>query len=223
MHLYLVRHGESEGNLPSFKNPRVIDVPLTDRGHAQAQALGAWISEGHLLPVDHLYCSTLRRTRETVSHIQSAIGLEPIFNDLIREIGNNSHDHAPIDGGDFSYNDYWASEKPFSSITDSVNGESLIHFRARIGIFLSDIIEKHPKQVVMAVCHGFVIDAFMDIAYNIGPFRSMEVWTSNTGIVHLEFKERKGRERWRLHYHNRVEHLKEVGGLGLTLGGRDHQ
>ena len=47
----------------------------------------------------------------------------------------------------------------------------------------------------------------------------MEVWSSNTGIAHLQLIEHPGRERWRMYFVNRIEHLAGIGGLGLTASG----
>ena len=96
-----------------------------------------------------------------------------------------------------------------------------MHFRARLGIFLQEMIEKHKGEVVFVVCHGFVIDVLFDLCQNVPLHRHCETWTANTGISHLEYVEHPGRERWRQHCHNRVEHLTltGVGGLGLTVSG----
>ncbi len=221
MHLYLIRHGESTMNLPDHDDPRIHDVPLTERGCEQAEALAAWLPQHILLP-DVIYCSSMRRTRETFEPIGKSLEMDAIFDDRIREIGNNRFDHQPLsDDEPMTYAEYWASAKPFASITTSINGESMMHFRTRVGMFLHEIMEKHIDQTVMVVCHGFVIDQFYDTVYNVGPYRNCEMWTSNTGLSHLELINHPGRERWRLHCHNRIEHLVGVGGLGFTAGGRN--
>jgi probable phosphoglycerate mutase len=33
------------------------------------------------------------------------------------------------------------------------------------------------------------------------------VWTHNTGVTHFEYVEHPGREVWRLHSHDRIDHL----------------
>ena len=218
MHLYLVRHGESYTNLPNFEVKDTWDTPLTERGNAQAKAAAAWIPN-RLLPIQALYSSTMVRAHETAQHISKSLNDMPIIlDDRIREIGNNHMDHRPIDkNADAKYADWWASERPFMSITPGIdNAETLLHFRARIGLFLQDIVNAHIDEVVMVVCHGFVIDTFVDLAFNVGPYRSTEVWSSNTGISHLQLVNHPGRERWRLHAVNRIEHLAGIGGLGLT-------
>jgi probable phosphoglycerate mutase len=85
-----------------------------------------------------------------------------------------------------------------------------MHFRVRVGHFLEDLIEKYHKQVVLAVCHGGVIELAFDHVFNIGPFRRCEVWCKNTSVTYFEYVEHPLREAWRLHYHGRVEHLQNI-------------
>jgi broad specificity phosphatase PhoE len=70
--LYLVRHGESAGNVnPGLR--RGDDPPLTDRGRAQATRAAAALGPAGL---EAVFCSSLRRARETAEVIGSAAGLE---------------------------------------------------------------------------------------------------------------------------------------------------
>ncbi len=69
--LYLVRHGESAGNVnPAAR--RSDDPPLTDRGLAQASRAATALGR---LGIDAVYSSPLRRARETAEAIADAAGL----------------------------------------------------------------------------------------------------------------------------------------------------
>ena len=57
MHLYLIRHGQSYVNLKDWDGGNQ-DTGLTELGHRQAAALGAWLP-GELPAVDVLYASTM--------------------------------------------------------------------------------------------------------------------------------------------------------------------
>src|SRR6266568_905550 len=71
--LYLVRHGESEGNVnPGLR--RSDDPPLTERGRAQASRAAAALAE---LRIEEVCSSPLRRARETAAVIAAASGLVP--------------------------------------------------------------------------------------------------------------------------------------------------
>ena len=91
-----------------------------------------------------------------------------------------------------------------------------MHFRTRIGAFIEDMLEHHRDQVVVAVCHGGVIELTFDHIFNIGPWRRCEVWCKNTGITRFEYVEHPRREMWRLHYHSRAEHLHGIESVSYT-------
>jgi len=69
MHLYLIRHGESDGNAGS---DHYDDAALTERGWAQARFVAqALAGEG----IQALYSSPLTRSLETAAEIRAALGL----------------------------------------------------------------------------------------------------------------------------------------------------
>lgn len=207
MHLYLVRHGQSYVNLREWTGGNQ-DRGLTELGHRQAAALGSWMptETDH---IDALYVSTMLRAQETASYISLAYNILPTSDDRLREIGNNRADHQPWPNDDLpEYGEYWGSEQPFSSITPGrEGGESMMHFRIRLGSFVEEMVERHRDQTIVAACHGGVIELILDHVFNVGPFRRCEVWTKNTGVTRLEFVEHPTRELWRLHYHSRTDHL----------------
>ncbi len=207
MHLYMIRHGQSYVNLPDW-NGGNQDTGLTELGQQQAALLAAWLPQ-ELPHIDALYCSTMRRARETAVPLSAAYNIQPIFDDRVREIGNNRADHTPWPNDALpEYGEFWGSERPFSAITPlRTEGESLMHFRTRVGAFIEELIEKHREQTVVVVCHGGVIELTYDHVFNVGPWRRTEVLTKNTGITHFELVEHPNRETWRLYYHSRAEHL----------------
>ena len=207
MDLYLIRHGESFVNLKDWDRGNT-DAGLTTLGQRQANALASWLPN-KLPKIDALYASTMKRALETAAPVADNYEMEIIRDDRLREVGNNRLDHQPWPSDDLpEYGSFWGSERPFESITpERPAGESLMHFRVRIGSFIEEIISRHRDEVVPAVCHGGVIELAFDHMFNIGPFRRCEVWCKNTGICYFEYVEHPLRESWRLHFHSRVEHL----------------
>lgn len=207
MHLYMIRHGQSYVNLAEWQGGNA-DEGLTELGQRQAAALGKWLPT-EVEQIDVLYASTMARAQETAAYIAEAYDVPIISDDRIREIGNNRFDHAPWPADDLpDYGDYWGSERPFDSITPTrEGGESLMHFRVRVGQFIEEIVEKHREQTVVVVCHGGVVELTYDHVFNIGPWRRCEVLTRNTGVTHFQLMAHPTREMWRLYYHSRVEHL----------------
>ncbi len=208
MHLYVIRHGQSHVNLKEWTGGNQ-DAGLTPTGLRQAAALAAWLP-AHLPQVDAIYASTMRRAVETVTPLAAAYGQPIHFDDRIREITNNRLDHTPFpnDALPQDYADFWATERPFASVTPAADqGETFMHFRARVGIFVDDLMTAHREQTVIAVCHGGVIGALFDNIFNIGPYRRCEIWSSNTSLTHFQLVEIPSREVWRLHAQNKLDHL----------------
>src|SRR5689334_8459443 len=84
MHILLVRHGESQGNVDPSIHCTTADhvVPLSDRGHEQAREAGRRIDayyrqkfgEPSQAPQVRLWLSPYRRTRETARAVEATAG-----------------------------------------------------------------------------------------------------------------------------------------------------
>ena len=207
MHLYLVRHGQSYINLPDYADLHE-DTALTELGERQADRVAPWL-RAHIPQLDALYCSTLRRTRETARPISAAFGLQPTYEDSIREFGTNRADHTPWPNDDLpAYANFWGSSHPFDPISVNVpGGETFVHFRARVSIFVEQLLKRHKDQTVLVVCHGGVIEVAFDYCFNLDNSRPTEIRADNTSVTYFEHVDHPDRERWKLHYHNRTEHL----------------
>ena len=163
MHLYLIRHGQSHVNLEEWESGNT-DEGLTELGQRQAAALAKWMPARVPEP-NAIYASTMRRALETAEFLAGAYDMPLKFDDRLREIGNNRWDHSawPNDELPRDYADYWASERPFSTVTPFIEGgESYVHFRTRAGLFIEELVDKHIDDVVIAVCHGGIIEAAFD-------------------------------------------------------------
>ncbi|MCA9951539.1 MAG: histidine phosphatase family protein [Anaerolineales bacterium] len=210
MNLLMIRHGQSYVNLTDWEGGNT-DEGLTPKGTKQAAALAKWLPQ-KLPKIDMMYCSSMQRARETAAPLAKAYKITPQYDDRLREVGNNKLDHTAWPSDNLpEYSDFWGSERPFSSITpDYEGGESLMHFRIRVGNFIEELIDKHRAETIVVVCHGGVIEVTFDHINNTGPWRRCEVWTHNTGITRIELVEHPTRETWRLHYHSRIEHLRSL-------------
>lgn len=80
MNLLLIRHAQSANNLlyaeTGSSEGRHPDPPLTDLGHAQAQALAGFArSDATFGRVTHLYSSLMRRSVQTAAPLAQVLGL----------------------------------------------------------------------------------------------------------------------------------------------------
>lgn len=212
MELIVIRHGQSYVNLGDWENLESMDTALTDLGQQQAAALRDWL-KAQDKSADALYASTMKRTRETAQYVFDALGVQPIFDDRLREVGNSHHDGKPVDEVDLP-RVYANTENPspFSpTVTDVINAESWMHFRIRIGQFVHDIYDEYAGKTVYVVAHGGVMAALFDLVFNVGVYRQCGVNTENTGWSRFEYHPGHSFTDWVLHDHNRVDHLLQAG------------
>ena len=73
--LYFTRHGETVWNVEN-KICGVTDIPLTDKGRAQARALGRRLA-AEPTGITRILCSPLIRASETARLIAAETGLPP--------------------------------------------------------------------------------------------------------------------------------------------------
>ncbi len=214
MHLYVIRHGQSLVNLADWEHGN-SDEGLTELGRRQARAVAGRMAD-ELDAVHAVYSSTMKRASETATQVGAALRMPVSYDDRIREIGNNQLDHAPWPDLPTHYGDFLATSRPFASVTPAMDrGESLMHFRVRVGSFLEDLLARHAGETVVAVAHGGVIDVVFDHMFNVGPWRPCQIWTDNAAVTHVEAIDDvratgDGPERWRLHRHNCGAHLERL-------------
>ena len=208
MQLYLIRHGQSYVNLKEWDQGNA-DEPLTELGLEQARLLQAWLP-GHLPQIDALYASSMQRAQQTAEIVAEPYGLTPRMDDRLREMGNNRLDHSawPAEELPSEYMEYWGA-RPFApTMVGNEDVETVMHARTRVGLFVEEVVERHADEVVVAVCHGGVVECVFNHVFNVGPWGRCEVWDHNTALTHFEYVAAPGkRSVWRLHFHNRVEHL----------------
>ena len=219
MHLLLIRHGQSFVNLEEW-DQGYVDAGLTALGQRQAAAMARWLENNTRL--EALYTSTMARTLETTAYVAAACRLTARPDDRLREFGNCYIDGTPVppEAMPIKYPEWWGTTRPYTPLGERM--ESWVLFRLRVGAFLEDVVSQHPNgepdATVAVICHGGVIDAAFEYAFNVGPYRRVEIWTHNTGIVHWEYRSESGREPWRLHAHDLVQHL--ITDQGEWLGSR---
>lgn len=150
-----VRHGETAWNTERRLQGH-LDIPLNERGRAQAAAAAEWLREQ---PVAAVYSSDLARAAETARHIASAQGLGAMLETAFRERRYGVFEGLTYDEAQQRYPDAYArfqSRQPDYAFAEG--GETLQEFSARISARLQQVAAAHPGQLVVIVAHGGVLD-----------------------------------------------------------------
>lgn len=97
--LVVARHGNTfeEGETPRRIGART-DLPLTQKGRLQAQALGLYLKSASLIP-DLIYAGPLRRTQETALIVQQILDLriDAQSLDFLKELDYGPDENRPED------------------------------------------------------------------------------------------------------------------------------
>jgi broad specificity phosphatase PhoE/GNAT superfamily N-acetyltransferase len=148
--IYLVRHGETEWNVAGrYQGWR--DSALTDRGIAQAKAMGRRLASltGGSCPI---HASPLGRVRETCDHIrQYGSWPEPIWDERLAEVTLGAWDGLLDIDIDEGWPGALEGASPFDWYFRSPDGERYATVAVRVGDWLADM-----KETVVAVSHGLV-------------------------------------------------------------------
>jgi broad specificity phosphatase PhoE len=161
--LYLIRHGRADRAVTDVLRTALgpqHDPPLDETGREQARLLARRL---HLMPPPTaLYCSALRRARETVAPFAERAGAQVTYLDELaewyggawemREFEDIFVDHPEVLGLIRSQDPIWHL---------APGGEPGASFQRRVVGTIEEILAKHPEGDVWVVCHGGVINAYI--------------------------------------------------------------
>jgi len=148
--LTLVRHGETAANTELVWHGST-DTPLTERGHAQAARVGAFLGSRHS-DISSIYASPLERARDTADPIARRLGLDVRIEPDLREFDLGSWEGR-------SYKSLFEEERLWHHMKRDPHfaphgGESPLAATERLLGALQRIAAAHPGQRVIIVSHG---------------------------------------------------------------------
>ena len=202
--LYLIRHGQSGGNV-ARQEGRVVnfDPPLTAVGEEQARRLGARMAE---YGVDAIYSSPLQRSYNTGMAIAQLTGHTITVVDDLQEI-NEPARQAGVDLETATLPDgvtHQEIKRRFEAnpTWDNLPGsEGSRHFRDRISRAINQIVAENPGKKVAITCHGGVIQSY--VGEVLGVSSDFPFYCFNASITSIRAAGER-RSLWRL---NDLAHL----------------
>ena len=148
--ILLVRHGETAWNAEGRYQGK-LDSPLTDRGTAQAKAIGDHLAAINIRPAK-IVASPLGRTRQTAAIIADRSGLpSPIYDARLAEVSMGSWDGLTQFEIDMEWPGMLEGSTAFDWYFRSPDGETYTAALQRVRDWLDGI----DGQVV-AVSHGLI-------------------------------------------------------------------
>ncbi|CAN5812262.1 MAG: histidine phosphatase family protein [Ilumatobacteraceae bacterium] len=200
MELLLIRHA-----LPMrHASTGGADPALAELGVAQAARLAEYLSTES---IDAVYASPMRRAMETAAPLAARFGVDVIASDGLAEWDRNADEYVPIEDLRASGDPRWQAMLAGEWISD----EDPVAFGARVVDAVEVIIAAHPGQVVAAVCHGGVVNAYL--AHLLGRSEAGAFFAPDYTSIHRIAASRRG--------HRAILTLNETGhlrGTGLPVG-----
>lgn len=170
MAILLVRHAESLGNADSENYLKYAnhELGLTDKGHAQAGALGLFLKEWYHANPPHknvrLWCSPYRRTFQTLQGMRETMG-EWAWNKCGR--GRDIHFDERLrerDWGYYRYNDYHReNNEKIREIPEELREQYMIAYKAPMGRYFARPVGGESLADVADRMRSFHQDLFFDI------------------------------------------------------------
>ena len=156
--LILIRHGETDWNR-ELRFQGQVDVPLNDIGHEQARRVAQRLATES---VHHLVSSDLIRAQQTAQpvarHSLAPQPLDPVMDAALREQDFGAVDGMRVADIKAQHPQAWAQWVRFEADYAFAGGESTRQFHARVMAALRALAQKHPRQTLVVVTHGGVLD-----------------------------------------------------------------
>ena len=143
--VYFTRHGETVWNVEN-KICGMTDSPLTERGRAQARALGQKVKAGGYA-IDEILYSPLSRAADTAKAIADATGIPARCEPRLREQCFGKYEGTPRNGEKFRI-----SKTCFADRYDG--GESMLQLAQRIYNLLDELRDQTDKTYLLVAHNG---------------------------------------------------------------------
>ena len=182
--VYLVRHGETSWNA-EHRFQGHLDVELSRKGVAQAEALANWIADQpvHFAAV---FSSDLKRAVQTAQIIGRRVGLVPQLYRGLREVHGGEWQglvRTEIEARFPGKLHMWDAQLDSFTVP---GGESLPDVQERIYATYERIVAGHPGEAIIIVSHGAALTALLAALHDwdlVATWQSRQARMGNTGVT----------------------------------------
>ena len=209
--IYLVRHGEAEGNLYR-RIHGWYDALITENGFAQIRCLEERFRD---IPVDVVWSSDLYRTKTTARAVYVPKGLTLHTDPELRELNFGTWEDRPWGEVYQHEGEEIARFNASDPSWRAPGGENLAEVGARLQRAVTRIAEENPNKTVAIFSHGTAIRQFLANVHGLTPQQWGQLGHSeNTAVSCLEYQDGV----FTVRFQNDASHLpQELTTLGKQL------
>ncbi|AWB87572.1 histidine phosphatase family protein [Mycetocola zhujimingii] len=232
--LWLVRHGESTANVIATEAQRAgleaiavehrdADVPLSDAGIQQAEALGSWLAAAESTP-QAVWSSPYLRAQQTIAIAieESGRPLPILVDERLRDRELGILDALTSHGVDVRFPDEAARRRWLGKFYyRPPGGESWTDVVLRVRSFLRDLDSSSDGGPVLIAAHDAVVMVFLYVCLGWSERELLDFASTHTVLnasVTLLSRE-AGDARWTLDVFSHDDHLEALGAPVTRHGG----
>jgi len=183
--LVLVRHGETDMNR-ELRFQGQVNVGLNAIGHEQAHRLAARLAREQ---AEAVYVSDLLRARQTAEPIAGKLALKPVAERGLREQAFGRVDGMRVEEIQREHPQAWERWLRFEEDFAMPEGESTRVFHARVMEAVQRVVAAHPRQTIVVVTHGGVLDMIYRTARSLGLNGPRQSEIPNAGLNRIRVSE----------------------------------
>lgn len=164
--VYLLRHGQTAWNADNNRYCGRTDIPLTEKGLAQAAAVKDQLEGVHL---DAVYASPLQRASKTA---QIASGRAVTTDERLIEVDFGQWEYKTREEFVAENAGAWQSwDADPTNVKAGISGETGSEIVKRVDDFFNEMYQRHAGQSILVAAHNGVNRLYM--AYKLGmPLRN---------------------------------------------------
>ena len=205
-HVIMIRHGQTLWNLKLIRQGH-LDSPLTEKGMAQAKALGERLKREAFTA---LYSSDLGRALQTAQMIADATGHPIVTDPRLRERHLGIFQGLSGDELREKYPEEYRLHRTSGPGYVIPGGESVQQQVTRNVEYLNEIAAKHLGETIVVVTHGGVLSGFFRHTLSI-PLAAPRRFEFTNGSLNVFCYETGN---WMLRTWGDVSHLSDGGSDG---------
>jgi broad specificity phosphatase PhoE len=176
--IYLIRHAHTAWNTQRRFQGH-FDVPLSDVGARQADAVAAWLRR-QPLPFRALYTSDLTRAAHTAAAIGRQLALTPQLTPDLREIQCGQWAGLAMTEIEERYPGQLQTWRDTAHRFTLPGGESVGDVQRRVVAFHEGVVQRHCGEAIILVAHGVVLTALLAAVHG---WDLREAWRDERGSM----------------------------------------
>jgi len=174
---FILRHGEAVSNIKNIYSswPEKIDNSLTKRGKKQIEDVVKKLKKEK---IDLIFSSDLLRAKQTAEIIGKVLGIEPIYDERLREIDTGRFNGKPIKEGNRFFNPenkLSRKELLFKKYNQGFpEGETYFQVRARMFDFIKEIEKRYQNKKILIISHKIPLLMLESLSFGLSDKEMME-------------------------------------------------